>query len=377
MSEDTTGTEVATVNSVQDGEISERQEISQTAQLLETTWGGSTNMTIADFKAVAMICKEAGMSPIFDMDILGGRPYDKADFWKGLIAAHPDVVDARLDRIGPESPEWDEWVGITDRSVVACAYLATVTMRNRAMPIQEANYVKTNDAILYEYEDAELVGDKGDESKAKAKELAGDAGSIFYSKGEKSWQKKGWHVRRATHLPDWEGLAMKKCRTIVWRRVGKVCIPMEHARVMKAMSSIQQHLDAIEEVSTAAHVASPADPYGKPEEIEAKVGTGVKDAIISEADRRRMLAEASRKGLNVNDVKIMAARLLDLSPDDEVTTSQITYDLLVKMMVEIDDVPEPDHEIVVEPKPETQTEVVQDVSKEEAGPGKELLSEKK
>lgn len=343
--------------------ITEREELNKTANLLQTSWGGSTQMTLEDFRAVAMICKDAGMNPIFDMDILNGRPYDKADFWKGLVAQHPDVVGHELTRIHFGTEEWDEWICITDKTVVASAYLLTIHMANRAQPIIEANYVKMSDPILGALSDPEWFNGSGAEKEARAYGAKLEKDGIPTGDIRIFPTKKGWGVKVRELAPDWEGLAAKKCRTTVFRRAGKLAIPRDHARIMNAMDKIDSRMEKVEKrVSAKAHVKSLADPYAEPETVDADLGDSG-SSVVSETDRRRLMMEASRKGIDALGLKIMIARITDHPIEDaeKVTTSQITYEVMEKLFAELDELPEEDKEIVVEPESEPDGQQQRDV----------------
>lgn len=306
------------------------ETVEEQATLLQKQWGSSTDLNVEDFTAIARIADACGMNPIFDLDVLGGQPYDKSDFWKGLVVGHPDYVSHEMVRVMPEDVEWEQWIGISESGVVAAAVMLQIDMRGRAKPVIEANYVKKLDSILYEYGEPVHV-----DSKEEALERAGETGTIYYKKKGQPWAPQGWYYRAGKLKPDWEGLALKKARTTVWRRAGKIAVPRRHARILNAMDQMQKIADRAGQRATAA-LPSSGDPYAEDKGPSVEEGS----STISESHRRGLMALANRKGFEIEEVHEIMGRIFDLPPS-ECHTSNLTYEQLEKLtdhLAEMDDV---------------------------------------
>lgn len=324
--------------------------ITRTAGLLKTQWGSSMEMAPEDWKAVAELCMHSGMNPVFDMDILGGKPYDKADFWKGLLADHPNVeYIAGPLRADFGSDDWDQFICISDPDVVAAAYVIEVKLRDRDTPVREGQYVKKDDPILWSAEPFEDGKSFPPNDKDGARAYAGPHGRTHWidERKAKPWMPKGWLARKGVLAPDWEGLAAKKCRTTVFRRIGKVAVPRVHAKVLLTMNKIERMSERALKSGQNVPPSAPRDPYGEvgPGTSDAEIGDGGSDAI-REQDRRSLMAQATRKGLAMDDVKRLYREACSIPEGQEVHISDMTYEELVRVIAVIDEMPEERAEIV-------------------------------
>lgn len=319
-------------------------DVDSEARLLEARWGSSTSLKPDDFRTITIIARESGMNPIWDLDILNNQPFDKAEFWKGLLAAHPDVESVEQKRIRPGTDEWEEWIGEDDPDVIAAAVLTRVVMRNRALPIEEVNYVLKSDPILWERSSEKTHHGEGDAAKRAAEEAtAGAEGAkMWYDNGQRDWsKKKGWWSQGASTLaPGWRPNALKKARTTSIRRAAKLAVPREHARVLRGMERMERLITAREESGPRAAVATQADPYSLPTHGEAEVHRQLPaPSAISEDHRRMLFAQAGQKGLDGVDLKALIARVLGI-PRDEVSTSKLTYEQLPAIVDAIQAIPD-------------------------------------
>lgn len=328
--------------------------------LMKERWGSSLKMDEQGWLALRALALSLGMNPIMDLDMLGDQPYDKADWWKGLLAAHPDVesIDGP-HRITFGSPEWDEYITISDPEVVAVAYLCRVKLRSRPVPVVGAQYVRKRDPILWSYDfDSSRHFGKAADAKEKAQAYAGEQGKVWYVKqaDAKPWKPEGWHGAPGVIADDWEGLAAKKCQTTVMRRVGKMAVPKEHGRVLATMNKMQRVIRAAQDEGAGAIAPAPDDPFSEPPEVDAHAEVGgdtIGSDKVNEAAVRALMANATRKGLRVKDVKVIMLKVAGRPETDEVSLTDLTYDWLEKVLSVVDDLDEPDHEIRVNGGPPT------------------------
>jgi len=323
--------------------LTTQTEVDSDATMLRARWSNSSNLQEDDFRSLAIIARECGMNPIFDLDVLGGRPFDNANFWRGLLAAHPHVQSIEQHRIQPGTPEWDEWIGVDEPDVVAAAILTRVVMRNRTMPIVEANYVLKTDSILYEGEKAQSLG-PGPEGQAKARELEARGVKVWLAKQEGA-KPREWMAKQMSLMPDWRARALKKARSTALRRCAKVAVPMEHARVLRGMDRMERLIETREQSGARAVVATQPDPY-------TALSTGGDSAaptvsrqlaaptVIAEEHRRMLWGQAKEKGLDEVDLKALIARVLGIARD-QVSTKLITYEQLPVIVDAIQAIPDP------------------------------------
>ena len=346
-----------------------REDVKKQAGLLKGSWGKTMDLGEDDFEAIVTLSAACGMNPIFDVDVLDGAIYDKSDFWKGLLTGHPNVkaIDGP-HRIEFGTPEWDELICISDPEVVAAAYYIEVHLHDRGLPQREGQYVTKDDAILWRTEwDHEQGFGKERDSRKKALEYAGEHGKTFWVKpgDAKPWKPEGWHGAPGKLRKDWEGMAAKKCRTTVWRRVGKVTVPRAHARVLQFHDQVERLIEAREASSAGATAHVPEDPFEepKPEPIrvtadEVEVG-GAPSSTISERDRKMVMGQATRKGLKMPEVKAILRKVRGLPELAGVHLSSMTYAEMTAVIDIIDQMDEPDHEVKQAPESAPEPEPAQ------------------
>jgi len=314
------------------------QEVDSDATMLRARWGTTASLREDDFRAMAIIARECGMNPIFDLDVMGGRPYDNANFWRGLLASHPSVVSVEQERIHPDTEAWEEWVGVEEPDVVAAAVLTRVVMSHRTKPIEEVNYVLKTDSILYEGEKAQSLG-SGPEAQQKARELEAQGVRVWLGKADGN-RPREWMAKQMSLLPDWRARALKKARSTSIRRAAKLAVPMEHARVLRGMDRMERLIETRAQTGPRAVVATEADPYGAPGAEGPEVSRQLAPpSTITEEHRRMIWAQASQKGLDNVDLKVLIARVLGISRD-EVSTSRLTYEQLPQVIDAIQSIPD-------------------------------------
>ena len=331
-------------------EMVDRMTPETVAGILQTQWGGSTNMKPEDFVSIAKIAVASGMNPVFDLDILGGKPYDRADYWKGVLAQTARVKNVEHQRLMPGTPEWQEWIGADpEESGILVAMLCIVELEDR-MPVMEASYVLRDDPILWENDGPVQEWATREEAVA----AAGEAGRVWFDKSKRVFCSKG-RALRADAVP----LALKKARTTVIRRVAKLAAPTFHARALAALDRMEQVASRADRLAPVSHEEDPFSARENDEiveqlysgDAETRVdsppspskgelgGPDVPSRPISEGERRRLMAFAAARGIDHHGLKVVISRVLGWKID-EVRSSRLTYADLELVIADLEEVPE-------------------------------------
>ena len=257
------------------------------AQLWQAKWTTLEKVKPAELHRIAMVIQssfpEMGAFEITNyFDMLGGKLRPNAEFWQHVAAQHPMCEYTKLERIHPDTPEWEEYLGKeTGEDVIACAYVGIVARKDRSRETRECNYVKKDDPILCDYEYFDLKAKTRADALKEAEALGVEPGG--WMRFDRNSQV--WSTRKNNLKSDWLPLAMKKCRTTTMRRVCSKTFSLVEARVLAVQanaSSIiemqsmeysgdRQKVDAgdglqLEAPATGKMIAAPPEePYADPD----------------------------------------------------------------------------------------------------------------
>lgn len=302
-------------------DISEEQ-IDSAVGLLQTKWGGSTDMTSQDWRAVCRMAYECGMNPVFDLDILGGGPYDNSNYWLRVLNESELVESVQQRTLDPgDHDDWLQHMGPhQDPEPIAAAVATEIKRIDRKVPMVETNYTLKDDPILFGWSDPEWFN--GQTAQADA----GERGKALEDDGcdVKVFQyRNSYGVKYKQLLPDWGALALKKARTTSLRRATKATLPGLYARTMRFVDQMQKITDAAI-ARTGGAVVSGQDPYAGEGQ---HVGAQSKEPTISGYAKGMLKRLAKLKGLSTVELQQRLALWLDLELDqvqsDRLTLAQL------------------------------------------------------
>ena len=116
-------------------------------QLQGATWGNikGTSLTPQTLAAMAAFCVKTGAEPQTHVDVLGGRPYLNAEYYRELATTHPRYVDAEQTNITSDKAKREEW-GVPEEA--KAAWLTTIRYFVQMAPLEaiKAGRIPVDDA---------------------------------------------------------------------------------------------------------------------------------------------------------------------------------------------------------------------------------------